>query len=446
MTDVPADASAPPSDPPGASTRGNFANTVSKLTAVNLVGLLGAFVTTTVTARALGADGRGELAAILAVLTAGPYVLDLGLTQWLGRERARGRHRAELLGAALPVAFVVSLISVVVAIPLSHAIGAGRPVVVAFVQIGLFSMPLSVLLFNLAGLAVGESRWNLYAAGRLVASTMSVVVLVALAVTGMLTVGSAAAAYLLSGLFGSLVLIRTVRGVRRLTFNLRSSAAATRFGARAWLSQVGGIANSRLDQVLMAALVPSRELGLYAVAVTIASVAQGLIQGVSTALFPRVAEGDPDIAARACRVTALIVSITAIIVAVMTPSMIPFVFGQGFRAAVPMVLILLVATVPLAATIVLASALVAVNEPAATMRAELAGLAITIPALIVFLPSSGGLAAATVSVVAYSIRFAIQLAAARRAFSRPALSFLLLERADLAWLLSQARRVAPRDK
>jgi len=271
---------------------------------------------------------------------------------------------------------------------------------------------------------------------------MSDVAPVALAAAREPTVGSAAAAYLLSGLFGSLVPVQTIRGVRRLTFNLRSSAAATRFGARAWLGQVGGIANGRLDQILMPALVPSRELGLYVVAVTIASVAQGLIQGVSTALFPRVAAGDPDLAARTCRVTVLLVSIAAIIVAVLTPPMIPFVFGQDFRAAAPMMLILLVATIPLAATIVLSSALVAVNEPAATMRAELAGLAVTIPALIVFLPSFGGLAAAIVSVVAYSIRFAIQLVAARRAFSRPARSFLLLEGAEVGWLLSQARRIA----
>jgi len=141
MTDGPADASERPSGSPSASIPGDFANTVSKLTAVNLMGLLAALVTTTVTARALGVDGRGQLAAILAVLTAAPYVFDLGLTHWLGRERASGGHRTELLGAALPVAFVASLISVIGALPLSHAIGAGRSVVVTFLQIGLSQCP-----------------------------------------------------------------------------------------------------------------------------------------------------------------------------------------------------------------------------------------------------------------------------------------------------------------
>lgn len=445
MTDVdPADVALPPAGRPVALVRGTFTNVVGKLTAVNVVVMVCSLLAGAITARALGADGRGQLAAIVAVLTISPWLLDLGLTQWLGRERARGRDREELLGAALPVAFGVSLISVACALPVSQAIGTGKPVVVTFLEIGFFLMPLSVILFMLGGLVVGESRWNLYATIRLVSNVLPVVILVVLAAAESLTVASAAAGYLVSGLLGSLLVLRTVRRVRRLTFSLRRSATALRFGAQCWLSQVAGAANSRLDQVLMAALVPSRELGLYAVAVSISSVAYGLTLAVSAALFPRIAEGDPDLAARACRVTALIVAIAALVLAAITPTMVPFVFGGEFRAAVPMVLILLVASIPLAATVVLSSALVAVNKPGVTMQAELAALAVTIPALILFLPGFGGRAAAVVSVVGYNVRAALQLASARRAFARPAKSFLLPEREDMSWLLRQARRIGAR--
>jgi len=426
---------------PLASARGGFASAVSQLTVVNVVVMLCAIVTGPVTARTLGADGRGELAAILAVLTVGPWLLDLGLGQWLARERARGADRGGLLGAALPVALCFSLISVVAAIPLANLIGDGRSVIVTFLEIGLFLMPFSVVLYMLSGLVVGESRWGLYSAARLVGSVLPVFVIVTLAAVGSLTVATAAAAYLVSGLLGSLLLLRVIRGVRHFSFSLRRSRTATSFGARSWLGQVAGTANIRLDQVLMAGLVSSRELGLYAVAVTIGSVAFGLIQAVSAALFPRVAEGDPELAARACRVTVLIVTAASIILAVITPAMIPFVFGEEFRAAVPMVLILLVASVPLAAAIVLSSALVAANDPGATMRAELVALAITIPALIIFLPGFGGQAAALVSVVAYSVRVVIQLVAARRAFSQPTRKFILPERDDLGWLIAHARRL-----
>jgi len=426
--------------------RVDFAASVSKLTGVNLVALLCASITGPITARVLGADGRGELAAIVVVLTAAPWLLDLGLAQWIARERARGADREALLGAALPVAVATSFVAVVGSIPLSHAIGAGRPVVVTFLQIGLFAMPIAVTLQTLSGLALGESRWRLYASTRLVGTVLPVIVIVVLAVAGRLTLPAAAATYLLSNLLGSMLLLRTVRGVQRLTASLHRSAHAASFGAKCWLSQGAGIANNRLDQVLMAPLVPFRELGLYAVAVTVASISYGMIQAVSAVLFPRVAEGDPELAARACRVTALIVAIAAVVLAAVSPVMIPFVFGDEFSEAVPMVLILLAASPLLAATVVLSAALVAVNEPGATMRAELAGLGVTIPSLILLLPTYGGRGAAAVSLVAYAVRLAFQLHASRIAFSKRAGAFVVPRREDLRWLVHQARRYRARSR
>lgn len=428
--------------PPGVYGRGSFVSAVGGLAAVNVVALVCAVVTGPIIARALGPEGRGELAAILAVLTVGPWLLDLGLGQWLGRERARGGDRGELLGAALPVVIGFSLISVAAAVPLANAIGDGRSVVVTFLEIGLFAMPLSVVLYTLVGLAVGESRWSLYAATRLVGSILPVLVIVTLTALEAVTVAAAAAAYLVSALLGSLLLLRTVRGIRRLSLSLRRSVSAARFGAQSWLSQVAGTTNNRLDQVLMAGLVPSGELGLYAVAVTVASVSLGLVQSVSVVLFPRVAEGDPNITARACRVTALIVTVAGAGLAAIAPAAIPFVFGREFGAAVPMVLILLVASIPLAVATVLSAALVAVNEPGATMRAEIVALVVTVPALIILLPGFGGRAAAVVSAVAYSVRVAMQLGTAQRAFSKPVRSFLIPERDDLRWLLGHARRIS----
>ena len=427
---------------PATERQGGFAGVVARLTGVNVVVLAAGLVTGPITARALGADGRGELAAILAVLTMAPWVLDLGLSQWVARERARAQRREDVLGAAMPVALGCSLVGVAAAIPLSHLLGDGRSVVVTFLQIGLFLVPVSVALQTLLGLAIGESRWRLYAATRVVASVLPAVAIVVLAVIGELTVASAAASYLACGLLAGLMLLTTVRGVRRLALDRGRARAATAFGAKSWLSTVGGAANNRLDQVLMAGLVPSRELGLYAVAVTIPSVTYGLIVAVSAALFPRVAEGDGELAALSCRVTVCLVSVVGLALALLSPALIPFVFGAEFRDAVPMVIILLFASVPLSVAVILASALAAAGDPAAAMRAELAALALTVPALVAFLPDHGGLAAAVISLVAYTVRLAIQLRAQRRTLGRPARSFLLPTREDVTWLLGRMRRAS----
>jgi O-antigen/teichoic acid export membrane protein len=419
---------------PSGGDGGSFSRVVARLTSVNLVIIVAGLITGPVTARALGVEGRGDLAAITAILTVGPWLLDLGLSVWLGRERARGVSREELLGAALPAAVACSLVGVAAAVPLSHVLGNGRPVVTTFLQIGLFLMPISVVLQTLAGLAIGESRWGLIIANRVAGSVLPAFAIVALAVIGQLTVATAAAAYLLGALLGALLFLRAVDGMQRLVFDRARTAAAIRFGLRSWLSTVALTANSRLDLVLMAALVSSRELGLYAIAVTSASVTYGLIGAVSTALFPRVAEGDREIAARSSRITMTLVAFVGAALAVISPWLIPFVFGAPFADAVTMFVILQIATVPMAGAFVLSSALSAANNPAATMRAELVALVFAVPSLILFLPDYGGLLAAVVSLVAYVIRLLVQLRPARRAFSASYRSFLLPSPADAVWL------------
>lgn len=434
---------AAPTQDPGA---GGFAVAVTRLTLVHTIVLLAAVVSSPVLARTLGADGRGELAAILAVVTAIPWLLDLGLAVWVARERALGRSRADVLGAALPVALACSLLGVAAAIPLSHALGADRHVVEVFLQLGLFLSPLSVALWTLGGLVVGESRWGLYAAMRIVASVLPVVLIVMLAVLKQLTVGSAAAVYLLGLLLSGMLCLPLLRGIGRPSFDRMRMRAGAIFGARSWLTTISLTANVRLDQILMAGLVSSRELGLYAVAVSVGSVTLGMIGAVSSVLFPRVAQGDADLAARSCRVTTLIVGVAGALLAVMTPVLLPPVFGGEFDDAVPMALILLLASVPLAASTVLGSALVAAGNPAATMRAEMLALAATVPALILLLPQLGGRGAAMISLVAYTVKLVVQVFSACRTFERRWWSFLVPVRGDIAWLRLRVEQVVLRDR
>ena len=102
-------------------------------------------------------------------------------------------------------------------------------------------------------------------------------------------------------------------------------------------------------------------------------------------------------------------------------------------------IVLLAASIPLAATMVLAEALVAIGAPGAAMRAELVALAITIPALVAFVPSSGGLSAAVISLVAYLLRLVVQLRSACRAFQTPWWRFVVPTGHDVTWLRREMR-------
>ena len=430
----------PPAGDPGVAERSDFAGIVSRLTSVNALAIVAAFVSGPILARALGAEGRGELAAIVVLLSIAPWLLDLGLAHWVARERARGMSREDVLGTALPVALTCSVVAVVAAIPISRLLGGDREIVVFYLQLGLFLMPVGVVLFTLSGLVIGESRWHLLAATRAVATVVPAVAIVVLWTAGALTVGSAAASILLAMLASFLLPLGLVRGVRRLPFDVQRVRAATTFGVKNWLTSISSTTNVRFDQVLMVGLVSSRELGLYAVAVSIASLTSALISAVSSALYPRVSRGEGDLAARSCRMTIALVAAAAVLLAALSPA-IPFVFGDDFQGAVTMTLILLLASLPLSAGTVLASALTAAGNPAAAMRAELVAAAMTIPALVLVLPAHGGIGAAVVSVVAYGARFVMLWRSATSTFQRPATSFVLTTRGDVAWLSDRARRI-----
>lgn len=411
----------------------SFGGVVAKLGSINLLLVLVGLLTGPILARALGADGRGELAAILVPLTMAPFLLDLGLAQWAARERARGTPRAWVLGATLPTALGCSLVGVLGAIPFAQLIGRDHHTVVTFLTVGLFLSPVAVLLQTLSGLALGESRWGLILLVRLVGALLPALSIVLLALTGDLTVASAAAVSLGGAYAAAAMFLGMLRGVQSLPISGKRTAAAAAFGAKSWLTTLTGTANNRLDQLLMAGLLPTRELGLYAVAVTAGAASTSFVGSVSNALFPRVAAGDAGLGAKSCRVTIVLVLVFALLLSASAPFLVPFLFGDDFKGAVSMVIVLAASSIPMAGTAVLASALSAGNAPGLPLRAELVGLGITVPALLLLLPSHGGNGAAFVSLVAYTMRFGYLLLAARNRLRLPLRSFILPTLEDARW-------------
>jgi O-antigen/teichoic acid export membrane protein len=191
----------------------------------------------------------------------------------------------------------------------------------------------------------------------------------------------------------------------------------------------------------MIRLTSSRELGLYAVAVSLAGFSIVLTASVRTAIFPRSARQDALLASRASRVTIGIVVGATAAAAVVTPFLLPALFGRSFDAAVPMTWILLVAGIPMAGTNVLGIVLTAWGHPKSAASAELAALAVTIPGLLVLVPLWGGIGAALVSLVAYTTNFVVQLVATRTIVGGSYGDYLVPGRADILWGVTNLRRI-----
>jgi O-antigen/teichoic acid export membrane protein len=376
-------------------------------------------------------------------VTIAPWISEVGLMSFLSREHARrARPLGTLLGSTMPITFATSLVGAVLAVPLAHALGRGRTDVVEFIEIGLLLLPLAVFLQNLYGLAIANQHWGLIMSVQFASAGGTACVIVALSLLGDLTVKTVAATYIVVAILANLPFVIELRGSRPWRFARPVARTGLAFGIRSWLYTLANVGNLQLDQVLMAPLVSSRQLGLYSLAVTLASASGSLLGATALALIPRVATGDSDLVPRACRVAILSAVTVGIGLGATSPVFVPLVFGHAFDDMIPMLLILLGATVFAVGNQVLGSALIAGGDPASSARGQLAGLAITVPALIIVLPLAGGLGAAWVSLAAYGVTFLIVLRAAKRTFALPYRGFLVVTTDDFRWLVAVIRRSA----
>jgi len=418
---------------PPRTERQRMSGIVARLTVGGVLGAATGFVTGPLLARALGATGRGDLAAVVVPLGLVPPVLALGIPAFAYRELPRGRAIEELVGSlGLPLV-VIGLAAAAAAVPLADALAGGREVVRTLLIVVFISMPLllvgGLLQMSLAAL----ERWRAVFATRLIPFVVPFFVIVALYLLGDLTVASAAIATIAGSLLAVVPGVCLLAKARRPVFRSALAREGVVFGVKSWIGGLAMIANLRLDQFLMITVVAPRVLGLYAVATTIAG-ASGLATGALTPpLMSRVGAGEMSLLPQAVRITVSATLLLNVVLALATPTLLSVLFGPEFRGAIPMTLILLGASVSYGGASVLSSGLQAAGAPLIPSAAEGIALVITVVGLLTLLRPFGGVGAAIVSLVAYSTSFLVQLVMARQRTGLPLREFLVPTRADGLW-------------
>jgi O-antigen/teichoic acid export membrane protein len=418
-------------EPPKARAR--VSGVAALLTVTGMLAQGTGFITGPLLARALGAAGRGDLQAVVLPLALLPPLLGFGIAPYAFRTLPRGKKIEEVIPSlGLPLV-VVGLVVAACAVPIADLLASGRETVRTFLIIGLAFTPITMLVLLLNTCMMALERWRAVAAINMIPFAVSLISTAVLFAIGDLTVATAATAGICGMVLQIVPGIPLVVKARRPTFRLALTRASISFGLKSWLGGLAQMANARLDQLVMIAFVPARQLGLYAVATTI-SMAYGLVSGaLSPPLMQRVAAGERAMMAQAVRMTVVMTIALNLVVALVTPVLLPLLYGPQFAGALPMALVLLGASVPLAGASILSSALQADGEPVLPSVAEGIALVITGVGLFLLLPSLQGIGAAIVSLAAYSASFAFQLVVASRRIGAPIHDFLVPCRADLDW-------------
>lgn len=443
MTEIVQEAGEPaPPRPGGSVSPRRLGGVVAKLTAANSLLVIGGFVTGPLQARALGPVGRGEVAAISSTLGLVPTLASLGLGSYAMWAVARGRSTGAVLGTTIALYLLVGIVVAALAVPVSSALSGGHPVVREFLLIGLLVLPVSLIGTLILDVALGREMWGAVVSTKVVGGLIAVVPVIVLFVAGALTVSSAAVVVIATGVALVIPLIALVRKrTDRLRWRKDIAREGVSFGLKAWLGGVSSVTNGRLDQVLMVDLASARQLGLYAVAVSMSTVFISLvISSMQFAMAPRVARGDTALVPKMARTTVAGSVTLASATAIASPFALRYLFGRNFEGAEPMLLILLVGSLMLALNAILSSALSSAGHPGVAARAEIYAVLITVPGLLLLLGPLGGVGAAIVSVLAYAFTDAYLLLEVKSRFGGRVLDYVLPRRDDFAFLATAARQ------
>lgn len=391
--------------------RPGFARSVAQTGMVNLSMTVLAAGSGLVVARALGAELRGEYAAVTAWFGMALVFGGLGQTAaicfFVAHDQPRAKDYVATSRSIMLVSGVaVALVGLLVAPTLAHhrpALSVGFRVMFATCIIAFAGASYAFALQ-----ARDVSRWNLIRATQ---PALFVLAILVLALIGALTLLS-----VLLALAGSIIVQTGLAYLTCVQLSLAPGRAdrslvrdLLRYGSGQLTGSAPSALNTRLDQLAMSLTIPAADLGRYAVAVSLTSLALPAVAALGYVAFPHLAAQHGRNAA-AVRIEKVSLAASAVVAtAILLPLalganwLIPNVFGPSFTAAAPLVWLLAPGGFFLATGQVMGDLLRGRNAPWRVAHAQLAGAVVTVVALGVLLPLIGAAGAAIASTCSYAV-------------------------------------------
>lgn len=383
----------------------------AQITLGNFVALGLAFMTAPVIARAIGPEGRGETAAVLAACVFVPVLLGLGVPLELRRRSAEGvdeasvrRARDLVLASFLPSPAIAFLFT-------STAFTTSDAMLeqVALLSVALAPVTLSWSL-DVATL-VGAGRYRAVMVVRIMQPALVLATTPALWIAGHLTPVSVLLVSILSNLATALLSFWLVGvGVVGPRASMRD---LLRDGLRYSGSAIAEAASARIDQVLVLPLIGAAEAGYYSVAASLAVLPLALGHAVGAHGFRAVILCETEEERR--RVVAKSISGA---VSVVVPSclglwlaciwLVPLLFGSDFGHSVTLLAILLPGSVAMVVGYVGSMLLGGLGRGGSMAVSQALSLGFAIALLFLMAPSLLGIGASVASTGGYLLLCGIQ--------------------------------------
>jgi O-antigen/teichoic acid export membrane protein len=394
-----------------AGSRGrSFASAAVATYATNISVAVLSLANVLIVARALGPLGRGEVAFLLTIAMLSGTLASLGVEEANGN--LAGTHpgsRRALASNSLILALLLGALAaavVLTAMAIFPGVAGGLDPQLRWLAIA--AIPLPILQIYLQFLIRADYGFALTNVASLVGPLVTVTVNGLLLALGLITVGTALATWVGAQALAVALLIWYV--ARRLQGfgqpDARLAARMLGFGVKAHAGRIMKAGNYRLDQWLLGAMVGSRELGLYSIAVAWSEALFYLPEALAMVLRPDVVRATPRAALlRSALIFRAAILLTIPLVAalvVAAPILCVTVFGDSFRGSIDDLRVLAPGAFGMVALKLLTNSLTAQGKPMLGNAAVAVAFIATIGLDILLIPAHGGLGAAIASTAAYT--------------------------------------------
>jgi O-antigen/teichoic acid export membrane protein len=399
-------------------------------------------ITTIVLARVLGPRDWGAYSiatSLLLILAAATTLgVDQGIAYFVG---ARKWEPRAAFGSALRMAAVAGTLGAAVGLAARAVVPsafAGLPF--WLVAVTAAGVPFSLALVYASAVALASDRYE----ASMTMPAVQAALLLAVSIPAAVWFGRSGAVVALTMATVAAALGAVVWARRRLPQAGPTQPGQLRraisFGIKGYGANALQLVNYQLDLFILAAVASATAVGQYALAVSATTLLILLPRALSAVLYPRVARlsATGDEAARemvetkSLRHVSLIVGVTTVCMAAALELLVVPVFGEGYRPAINLGLILLPGAAAIGLSTVLAATVVGRGKPIYSLYGAFIVTPITIvlyATMIPWLHASGAALASTISYLGSFLFFCVFY---RRVTARRVLPLLVPTRSEFA--------------
>ncbi|HET8924033.1 MAG TPA: polysaccharide biosynthesis C-terminal domain-containing protein [Candidatus Acidoferrum sp.] len=429
----------------------------------NLVAVLGGQVSCSAVAlilqacyaRFLGPAGRGQISLCLMAAWLGVLLGGLGIEYPLALWTADSKEKSSQW---LPAVFLGGILGSTVACCLWTAVywkwhpAFLKGMTPGMALIVLPSIPLCISVTYLMSILAGLERFRLRSGLALSNQAMGLLGMVLL----VLLFGRKPEVALLGNqlglLIGFLVTAFILRDFLGGAWNLRAAGhrfyPAVRLATRGQLGNLATFFNYRLDVFIVNYYLDPAQVGLYAVGVLVAEALWHIPNAVAVTLFPRTVRtldaGAAEFTCFVLRQVLLIACICGVALALLSPVLVPLVFGARFTPSVPVIWLILPGVIALSLAKVICADLAARGKPEFSSIFAVVALVVTVVLDLLLIPRMGIKGAAIASSATYIVQTTLLAIALKHQLKVPWKSFFIPTSSErvayqLAWFRLKSR-------